>query len=806
MFKKISILLFVGLISIWSHAQSDLTYQLPPKEIVELTDATLPTASLSPDGKFMLILDTPGFEKIEDLAEEVIGIAGLKFNPANSSLEQEFLGGHSGIRVKNLNTGKVHSVAGLPGKMLARDIKWNTDNSKFAFTNRLPDRVELWVVDIVKLEAKKLIEDKVNDAYGPSFQWHPDGKKLLVQTIPDNREAAPEKNSVPTGPVVQENLGVETPSRTYQYLLENKYDEKLMDYYLTSNLKEVDLDGHTRDLYEPAIFRSYAYSPDGNFILVQTVQRPYSYLVPIYYFPYHTVILDAAGSLVKDVYEAPLADEIPISFDAVAAGPRLFQWKQDEPATLIWVEALDEGNPSKEVENRDALYVLRAPFNQEAEQFFAMKYRFRNILWGNDKYALVSEGMRKNRKQITHLINPRTGEEIKEIQEGSSEQRSNNPGKFVHDYQKGNNSILFDKKSKNPVVFTFGEHASPKDGVQPFVMRWDLNTNKQDTLFKSKAPYYEEPVFFNNNGKLYITRESAKTPPNFISVNLKNKKETKETDFSNPYPLLKDVQTSLITYKRNDGVTLSATMYLPGDFKKGDQPLPVLIWAYPREYKSKAAAGEVKVSPYRFPKLAFRSPIFWVTQGYAILDDAAMPIVGEGDQEPNDTFVEQLVANAEALIDYVVDIGVADRNRIGIGGHSYGAFMTANLFAHTDIFAAGIARSGAYNRTLTPFGFQGEPRTYWQVPKLYYEMSPFSYADKIKTPILMTHGIDDDNSGTFPVQSQRLYSAIKGHGGTVRLVMFPKEFHGYRSRESVLHTFWEQHQWLETYVKNRKTK
>jgi dipeptidyl aminopeptidase/acylaminoacyl peptidase len=362
--------------------------------------------------------------------------------------------------------------------------------------------------------------------------------------------------------------------------------------------------------------------------------------------------------------------------------------------------------------------------------------------------------------------------------------------------------LLFDKGAE-PVVFTIGNGASPL-GDRPFVMKWNLITNKQDTLFKSKAPYYEEPVYFDNNGTLYISKESAEEASNIYAVNLKNRSQQKVTSFADPYPSLKGVQKTLISYPRKDGVRLSATLYLPKGYKKADGGLPVLIWAYPREFKTLSAAGEVKGSPYRFTRLAFRSPVYWVTRGYAVLDNADMPIVGVGKTEPNDTFLEQIEDNAISLIDYVVNMGVADRKRIAVGGHSYGAFMTANLLAHTNLFAAGIARSGAYNRTLTPFGFQGEERTFWQAPEVYNRMSPFNYADKIKTPLLMTHGIDDDNSGTFPIQSERLYSAIKGHGGTVRLVMLPKEFHGYRSRESILHTFWEQDSWLEKYVKNKK--
>jgi dipeptidyl aminopeptidase/acylaminoacyl peptidase len=192
-----------------------------------------------------------------------------------------------------------------------------------------------------------------------------------------------------------------------------------------------------------------------------------------------------------------------------------------------------------------------------------------------------------------------------------------------------------------------------------------------------------------------------------------------------------------------------------------------------------------------------------VARGYAVFDDPSMPIIGEGDKEPNDSFVKQLVMSAEAAVNKLVELGIADRRKIAIGGHSYGAFMTANLLAHSDLFAAGIARSGAYNRTLTPFGFQREERTYWEAPEVYYNMSPFMHADKINEPMLMIHGHADNNSGTFPIQSERMFAAMKGHGGKARLVMLPHESHGYRARESILHVLWETDQLLENYVKNR---
>jgi len=798
---KLSLIAIALMFSHATFAQKKLTYQLPPQSIVDLIDAPAETSvNFSKDGRYMLLLDNPGFLSIEQVSQPVVGLAGLRINPLNTSNVAETTGLSSGLQLKDLKSNEIFTISGLPANLQLGQVRWNGAGTHFIFKNQTNDAVELWLVEVQSKQARKLFQGKLNDSYGTTYQWNPNGTHVLIQARVEQARL-PEQNLVPSGPIVQENLGTVTPSRTYQYLLASAYDEQLMEYYLTSQLYEVSLSGETKKIANPAMYKQVAYSPDGQYILTQTIKKPYSYLVPIYQFPYETQLLDASGQLVKELSKTALAENLPISFDAVIEGPRRYEWRKDQPAELVWVEAKDQGNPSKNASIRDEVFTLKAPFSGTATKIFEAAYRVNNIIWADAQNALVQEIWRKDRSVKTSLINPTTGALKKLVAQRSSEDTYSDPGTFLLN-NKG--LLLVDQHKKDVIAFTKGLGAS-SEGDRPFLLKWNLTTNQQDTLFKSKAPFYEEPIFFNNNGKLYISKEGVDFTPNYFAVDLKNRKEEALTQFADPYPSMQGVQKSQLSYPRKDGIKLTATLYLPKDFKSGDAPLPALVWAYPREFKSLAAAGQVKGSPYRFTRLAFRSPVFWVTRGYAVLDQADMPIVGEGDQEPNDTFLEQIEENAVALINYVSDdLKVVDRKRIAVGGHSYGAFMTANLLAHTNLFAAGIARSGAYNRTLTPFGFQGESRTFWQAQDVYNKMSPFNFADKIKTPILLTHGMDDENSGTFPIQSERLYAAIKGHGGTVRLVLLPKEFHGYRSRESILHTFWEQDQWLEKYVKNKQ--
>ncbi|HRW85650.1 MAG TPA: prolyl oligopeptidase family serine peptidase, partial [Bacteroidales bacterium] len=476
------------------------------------------------------------------------------------------------------------------------------------------------------------------------------------------------------------------------------------------------------------------------------------------------------------------------------------------PATMTWVEALDNGDYSNEMTFHDQVYLLEAPFSGEAVKFIATQMRFSGITWGRDDYAVINEGLSRTRMRVVSSFSPALPQETKKkLFEYNSDDRYNNPGSFLTaENQYGRNQLLFTNRGRS--LLLSGRGSSPQ-GDNPFLDRYDLSTGKITRLWQSKAPYYESvsEILDIEKGLILTNRQSLTEVPNYFIRNIRNGKISQVTRFENPYPQLVGIHKELVKYKRNDSLDLSFTLYLPSCFDRTrDKPLPTLLWAYPREFNDPSAAGQVSGSPYTFTRISPASALVYVTQGYAVLMDASFPIVGTGGKEPNDTFVEQLVANAEAAINKAVEMGVTDPRRVAVSGHSYGAFMTANLLAHSRLFAAGIAESGAYNRTLTPFGFQNERRTYWEAPHIYNTMSPFMNADKVKDPIMLIHGIADNNSGTFPVQSERFYAALKGHGAVVRLVMLPNESHGYAARETILHKHWEVLNWMNKYVRDRK--
>ena len=531
------------------------------------------------------------------------------------------------------------------------------------------------------------------------------------------------------------------------------------------------------------------------------MKNPFSYLVPYYRFPFTTSIYDQQGTLVKEVLKVPLIEDLPKGFMAVRTGMRNLSWRSDQAASLIYAEALDGGDPENEVKYRDEVFQLDAPFTGNPKSLIKLELRYNSIRWGNENTAVAYAYWWNNRQLKGYLFDPANpSKSPKIIEDRNYQDVYSDPGNFVTEKSKYNTNILAIEKGN---AYLLGAGYT-KDGQFPFVEKMNLNSLKKTRLYTSKLAGKKENLIDYNVSKdqLLVRVESASEYPNYYYKSLRKRKGPQQlTAFENPFKSLQNVHKEVITYTREDGLELNGTLYLPvGYTKETTKDMPMILWAYPREFKDKSSASQNTQNPNEFTYPYWGSPIYWVTKGYVVLDDAAFPIIGEGEEQPNDTFRNQLVANAKAAIDAVDALGYIDRDRVAVGGHSYGAFMVANLLSHSNLFAAGIARSGAYNRTLTPFGFQSEERNYWEAPEVYYTMSPFMHADKMKTPLLLVHGEADNNSGTYPMQSERYFNALKGLGATVRLVMLPKESHGYRAKESILHLLWEQDQWLEKYV------
>ncbi len=776
-------------------------YMEPSQAMTDLVDGdATPFVSIAPNGEIMALLHRPGRPSIEEIAQPELRLAGIRINPRVTGPSRSRT--LNGITVRDLESGEDVEITGLPESAKISDVSWSPDSKHIAFFVIQSTRTELWMANAGTGKAARLSDLEVNDTYGTGMVWSRDAGSVIVQAIPEDRGEAPRKSVVPAGPTIEESTGNATPARTYQDLLQNKHDEDVFDHYFTSRIVEVTLDGEVSDLTEPGIYTTIRLSPDNQYILVTEVKRPYSYRVPAFRFPNETKVLDRDGDLVTMVAELPLRDQIPIGFSSTYEGPRSINWRADQPATLVWVEALDGGDQRREVEKRDRVFMQEVPFSGNPSAIIDLEYRYSGISWSEEGFALANEYWRSTRHGRTWMVNP-ANESVELIFDRSTEDRYTDPGSPEFKRTDFGTYVLHTIDNGAKVLMS-GQGYSP-EGNQPFLASFDLKSGETEELWRSQAPYYENLIaVLDEEGSEVITRrESVTEQPNYFLRDVGNDEMKQITFFEHPTPDLKDVKKEFITYEREDGVNLSATVFLPPGYdKERDGKLPTLVWAYPREFKSADAASQVTTSPYRFTSIGYWGPHFMLTEGYAVVEGASMPIIGEGDEQPNDTFVEQLVANGQAIVDELDKMGVGDPERVGVGGHSYGAFMTANLLAHSDIFRAGIARSGAYNRSLTPFGFQAEPRTFWEAPEIYFEMSPFMNAEKIDEPLLLIHGEVDNNSGTFPIQSQRMYGAVSGLGGTVKLVMLPHESHGYVARESLLHMLYEQTEWMNTYVRD----
>jgi len=797
--KKINMRVIFTLI-IFTAAWGGDDYKMPPKAIADLVDAPgTPGVSVSPNKKHILILERASLPSIEELSQPELRLAGLRINPVTNGRSRTRY--YTGMIIQDLGSGTQKRVKGLPKNGRISNVSWSPNAKHIAMTVTHGAQINLYLVKAASGRASLLLKTPLNAIYGSPFSWLSDSKSILAKTILSGRGEPPRPSLVPQGPVIQENMGKIAPVRTYQDLLTNAHDEALFAYYMNAQMVLVNLKGKAKNIGKPGMIRFAEPSPNGKYILMKTIHRPFSYLVPVYRFPMRVDVLDIHGKTISVLRDMPLAESLPKGFGAVLTGPRSFDWRADAGAVIYYVNALDGGDPKAAADFRDEIFTMDAPFNQSAQSLMQLDLRYAGIMWGNDHIALAYTREWGTRRTTTWLMNPDKPAAPKKIIDRLYEDRYSDPGSpMLHRNKYGRNVLLFGQDGET--VFLSGVGASP-DGDRPFVDEFNLMNGQSKRLWRSDSPYYERPVTMIDGEKQVVltSRETTEEPVNYYLRNMADGSVDPVTNFTHPYPQMKGVYKEMITYKRHDGIDLSATLYLPPGRKPGDGPLPLLMWAYPREFKTAKAASQVVGSPHRFVRISPTSPLIMLSYGYAVLSGPTMPVIGEGDKEPNDTYIKQLVSSAQAAADEMVKRGITTPDQMAIGGHSYGAFMVANLLAHSDIYQAGIARSGAYNRTLTPFGFQAEERTFWEAPEVYFAMSPFMHTQKVNEPILLIHGEADNNSGTFPVQSKRYYHALKGHGATAKLVMLPHESHGYRARESVMHMLWETANWLDTYVK-----
>ncbi len=844
-------------------------YRLPPDELVKIIDApTSESVLLSPDHRKMLLMDRVSWPPISFIARPFLKLAGTRVDPEWSTVRRTAQ--YTSLAIQDAAIGAAPRVIStLPG---LQPPVWSPDSQRFAFTVDGPGGMQLWIGEASDGSVRPVPNLRLTDVMGSAFRWTAGGKALLVRLIPEERGAPPAlEPATAIGPVIQESLGQRAKASTYQDLLKSPHDEALFDYYAPCQLATIDIATlKVTTVGESGIVTVASVSPDGNYIRLTRLKKPYSYRVPASRFPRTTELVElATGKTLKSISD--IKKPSFTTTNGVPTGGRSHEWNPLAPASLIWLEAMDGGDPETRARYRDRILSLDAPFDGEPREVLKLTQRVSSIDYtSNAGEVLITESSASRGWQTVTMLrldDPQASRRV--LFDLSSRDAYRDPGRPVRTRTPDGQSVIL---REGDLVYYTGVGSTP-EGDLPFLDQLNVETGELRRLFRSPAGAYETFIAFapDDRQTIITNYQDPKSPPNYflkrlaapaepvllvaardddadapppppVAILLEDRMDEVRrqpssrtaddsprrtarkappphstipapaaaetigalTSFADPHPQVTNCSKQLLTYQRADGVPLSATLYLPPGYDpESGEKLPVILHAYPREYANAEVAGQVRGSPHRFTRFYGASAVMFLTQGYAVMMDTAMPVVGPS-RKMNDTFVEQITADAEAAKKTVVDMGIADPDRMLVTGHSYGAFMTANLLAHTDLFASGIACSGAYNRTLTPFGFQNEPRTFWEATETYTRMSPFFHAHKLKKPILLIHGQADNNSGTFPIQSERFYEAIAGTGGTARLVLLPHESHGYASRESILHQLAEMTAWADRYVKNRK--
>ena len=804
-----------------SAASAPHGYDQPPPDILAVLHAPEPPgAFVSPTRQAMLLVTTQAFPPMSRVAAPYLKLAGSRVEIANHS-KHDTPGGYgvtpcaTAFQLVSVPGGTVTPVA-LPAGACTGRPYWSADGKRFAFANTARDAVELWIGDTATGALRKVPGVRLNPMLDGDLQWMPDHRALLVKLVPDNMGAPPAEPVLPPGPSIQETGSGKGESSTYETrdTLKNPHDEDLFDWYARSQVALVDAStlAVTR-VGKPGNIEDVEPAPDGQHLLVVALHKPYSYVTTHERFPREVEVWDIARrNAVRSttIASIPLTDRVPVA--GVPTGAREFSWRPTDPATLVWAEALDGGDWKVSVPQRDKVMLQKAPFTAPATEIARTAQRFVGFAWTERTDTALLEEYDENRHwrrvSLMDVDHPQAAPRV--LWDLSSDEKYADPGNPVY-RQQADGQVLI--RMQGDTIWLAGTGASP-DGDRPFLDRLDLKTRTSERLFRSDRDSLERFVgFTGNDDHQFLTwHQSITSPPNAYLRTLGaapaaavpageaafDSTRVAVTHIVDPTPAVRAIKKRLVTYKRDDGVALSFTLYTPPGYVEGTR-VPTILYAYPLDFADAAAAGQVTGSQATFTRL--RQYQLLLLAGYAIIDRASFPVVGDP-KKAYDTYLPQLVADAKAAVDEAVRLGVTDPDRVGVTGHSHGALMTANLLAHSDLFRAGVATSGSYNKTLTPFGFQSERRSVWEAPDVYSKVSPFFMADKMKLPLLIMHGEDDANPGTTPLQSIKLFEAIRGNGGTARLVLLPHEPHWYSAMESQEQQIYEMVRWFDMYVKN----
>ena len=807
--KSISILIAAGLLALpaVSLGAKGIKYARPSHDVEEMILAKpLPEISFNPRmTQGIVYQENEKYHPISEIASiREFKVAGLRLDGDNFSQTRKKVYGH--LELIDAASGALRQISGLPQGLAAYDLKWSQDGCCFCFLNDTPREVELYRVDVTAVApaAVKINQRPVNSIFGGAYVILDDGR-ILYKSVPADKGAFPEESAIPEGPIVISSKNRKDSYKTYQDLIKSPYDEAVFDYLCTADLSLYD-GNTTRTVVGGKVISAFSVSPDGSHVIVTTLHKPYSYSKKYTSFRKRISVLDMEGREVSVLKKLKAAKGAPSRSN--------WEWRNDKPATLVWKE-----KPSGKGRGyKSCLLGCTSPFSitDNPDTLFLSDADITEVIWATDRTAMAIEKSSKRKVREIKAFNP-SDRNAAPVTLLSEDTREFSAGARMLDgricRQRGSGRAVIDEKGG--YVFLFGNKRFAENGLAySYIDRISLKDGSRRELFSSGTEYRTTLACMGSVSKkgdiqFIATEETPTQVPNYVSfsVNRKGKVAKKPiSSFKNTLPHSDEIRMEYLRYKRADGLECAARVYLPASYDKArDGKLPVFMWTYPREHYT---AQSVKVNR-RAPHNMFAMPdqwnqIFWCLKGYAVVLDWTMAILApDRDGDYNEDFIGQLKMNAEAIVNALDEAGIGDRDRMAVGGLSYGSFMTANLLAHTNLYKCGFANSGAFNRTLTPYGFQHYTKKYWKEEQIYHDMSPFNYADKIKAPILITHGQMDENTGTHPIQSERLYYAIAGNGGNATYLQLPYEGHKMAYRENVLHYFSVVEKMLDKYLKNK---
>ena len=822
----------IGANLLWAkQRQYEESYLVPPEPVQDILKRDRHydmLEAMSPDGDHFMIPIQPYFSTLELMAEKTYRLAMLEFCPDTNREWRLSTRGTKGQKIYSLSERKFWRVE-LPEDIFVSDMMWSPEGRKIAFLAHLKEGTQVWIADVLSGKAESLSHAFVMATLAGRPQWRrrPTGSSRMLQwvpggavlalLVPEDRGSEPKNDTVPSTPIIRRTREKSTPTQTYPFLLRTPTDKELFRYYTTAQLALLSPGEPPRKIGAPAMYMSISLSPDGKYILAEKMVEPFSYIVGYDSFPRELQVMDLDGKVLSTIRKVPLQEAMRGDRDREGEEdlPRDVAWRPDgKGLSFLWREKKQEERPEEESDDskrKDRLMFLAPPFDMSQVQTLVLsEKRFSDVSYSPEAHLAFAtltkrDGRKRHQEIVAYDLTKKKPKPYVLVKDIDPEDVLKLPGEIVT-LRTGNGIVFALLSSDRKSVYLQGPGYKEDFKPQPFIDEIIIRSSEKIRIFESDKDVYERPLVpvDDNMSRIIISRESMSV---FSDCYLWHKDGSAEklTDNRDPFPEVAGCKRIDFDFKRRDGLVIQGRISLPVDYKEGSR-VPAVFWAYPREYRS---FEEYKKAAFRshnhnaFPHLDYRnSSEIWLTQGYAVVEPD-IPIIGK-QEKYNDNYIAHITDSTYAAIRKVDQMGYVDIDRIGVGGHSYGAFMTVNLLAHSSFFKAGIAGDGAFNRTLTPMTFQNEKRFLWEAQDTYLEMSPFFYADHIDTPLLMYHGAQDNNTGTFLIQSERLLQALTGLGKKAVLYIYPFESHGPRCIETYMDLWARWIDWFDTHVKQRE--